>query len=181
MATGLAIIYWHANVDGMDIEFVLGGRATWDETQTDVADDVDTSGPFFSSLLQHRITLATQALNPGSISHSYRGMRLYVLDFDKASLVSFDQPEAAIERLVTAVTCNDPYFPDPNATTGEDLKLWQDFRFAYLRAAKNVSRDLVKKHGKQARRWPARFMDQWERKAGQLLEGRHGEFIEFGE
>jgi len=181
MATGLAIIHWHAHVDGMDIEFVLGGRADWDETHTDIVDDIDTSGPFCSSLPQHEITLATHAPDSDSLSHRYRRVRLYVLDFDKASPVSFDQPEAAIERLVTAVTCNDPYFPDPNATSGDDLKLWQDFRRAYLRTAKWVSESLVEKHGKRARKWPARFMDQWERKAGQLLEGENGEFIEFGD
>lgn len=30
MAIGLAILHWQAQVDGMDVEFVLGSSATWD-------------------------------------------------------------------------------------------------------------------------------------------------------
>ena len=33
MAIGLAIMHWQAQVDGMDVEFVLGSSATWDGEQ----------------------------------------------------------------------------------------------------------------------------------------------------
>lgn len=108
-------------------------------------------------------------------------MRLYVLNFDKASLLSFDRPEAAIQRLVTAVTCNDPYFPDPVATEDRVKQLWNAFRATYLEAALSVSKPPRQTYGKRARGWPLRFTGQWERKSEQLSTGKNDEFIEFGD
>lgn len=51
MATGLAIIHWHALVDGMDVELELGGGNDWDGKQVILADDIKTSEPFCSSQL----------------------------------------------------------------------------------------------------------------------------------
>jgi hypothetical protein len=112
MARGLAIIHWHAGIDGMDIEFVLGGADGWDDEQMELVGFENdklfptstTGGLAFNgrSPLQH----ATPTSNANT-----RRTQLYALDFDKASCLSFDRPDVAIRRLVTAVTCNDPYFP----------------------------------------------------------------------
>jgi len=187
MATGLAIIHWHALVDGMDIEFVLGGANDWDGQQVILANDLETSEPFCSSEPPN-LVLGAPMSKPSwrqnrwdRTHHMSDGMRLYVLDFDKASLLSFDRPEAAIQRLVTAVACNDPYFPDPAATEDGGRQLWNTFRATYLETAHSVSKPLRRTYGKRARGWPLWFMGQWEKKAEQLSGGRNGEFIEFGE
>ena len=138
MATGLAIIHWHALVDGMDIEFVLGGANDWDGEQVILANDLETSEPFCSSSPPNLVLGAPMSKTSwrqnrwDRTHHMSDEMRLYVLDFDKASLLSFDRPEAAIQQLVTAVTCNDPYFPDPSATEDRDKQLWNAFRATYL-------------------------------------------------
>ncbi|KAI4707569.1 hypothetical protein J4E89_007674 [Alternaria sp. Ai002NY15] len=187
MATGLAIIHWHALVDGMDIEFVLGGVDDWDGNQVILASDLETSEPFCSSSPPN-LVLGAPMSKPNwrqnrwdRTHHMSDEMRLYILDFDKASLLSFDRPEAAIQRLVTAVTCNDPYFPDPAATEDGDKQLWNAFRATYLETAHAVSKPLRRTYGKRARGWPLWFMGQWEKKAEQLSGERHGAFIEFGD
>jgi hypothetical protein len=43
MAIGLAVIHWHADVDGMDIEFVLGGDNDWKQSPDKHANNLDTS------------------------------------------------------------------------------------------------------------------------------------------
>jgi hypothetical protein len=62
-------------------------------------------------------------------------------------------------QLVKAVTCNDPYFPDPTATKDEDKKLWKAFRATYLQTAHMVSTNLRQRYGKRVRAWPVWFMD----------------------
>jgi hypothetical protein len=107
MARGLATIHWHAGIDGMDIEFVLGGADGWDDEQAKLA-GIEDDKPFptpstdaFELNVQSTVQHTTHASNAPST-------RLYVLDLDKASSLSFDRPDVAIGRLVTAVTCNDP-------------------------------------------------------------------------
>jgi hypothetical protein len=174
MAGGLATIHWHAGIDGMDIEFVLGGTDGWNDEQVEPASTNDHE-PF------HTPSLGDLALDiqPTQARRLWQ-KQLYVLDFDKASRLSFDRPDSAIQRLVTAVTCNDPYFPDPAAENEGDRELWETFRSVYLEAANLVSTGLVQKHGEQARSWPRSFLQEWEEKAKELAEVRDRSFVEFG-
>ncbi|KAF1943498.1 hypothetical protein EJ02DRAFT_129169 [Clathrospora elynae] len=115
MATGLAVIHWYAGVDGMGNEFVLDDTYGWIDEQLEVA-SLRYDGEPFCTPSGH--SLSFNFLSPGSSSlplseMSGRRMQLYVLDLDKASLLSFNCSEAAIQRLMTEVTCNDPYFADP--------------------------------------------------------------------
>jgi hypothetical protein len=67
----------------------------------------------------------------------------------------------------------------PTATTHEDKQLWNTFRATYLETAHPVSDSPRQKYGKRARGRPVWFMDQWERKAEELSQGKNGEFIAF--
>jgi hypothetical protein len=49
MAVGLAIIHWHAGIDGMDIEFVLGRADGWNDEQVETA-GIETDEPFLDPL-----------------------------------------------------------------------------------------------------------------------------------
>ncbi|KAH6848642.1 hypothetical protein AA0119_g6201 [Alternaria tenuissima] len=112
--------------------------------------------------------------------HKASRTRLYVLDFGKASLRSFERPEDAIQQLITAVTCNDPYFPYPTVTSEGCRQLWDVFRATYLHSAHIVSKNLRQRYGKCARTWPIWFINQWEKKAEELSQWEDGDLIGFG-
>jgi hypothetical protein len=82
-----------------------------------------------------------------------------------------------MRRLVTAVTCNDLYFPDLAADNKENRGLWERGKGTYLEAADKALADLAQQYGKKARSWLKRFLREWEMKAKELGEGRHGSFV----
>jgi hypothetical protein len=179
MARGLATIHWHAGIDGMDIEFVLGEAHGWDNAQMELTDMKDDE-PFLTPTADH-LTLDVQSPFQHTMpAPNARRTQLYVLDFDKAFRLSFDRPDVAIRRLATAVTCNDPYSPNPAAENKNEKQLWETFKRAYLRAAHTMSDGLARQYGEQARWWPETFLREWEEKAMEPAEGRDGSFIEFG-
>jgi hypothetical protein len=112
--------------------------------------------------------------------HKASRTRLYVLDFDKASLLSFERHEDAIQQLITAVTCNSPYLSDPTTRSEEDRQLWDAFRATYLHSARTVSKNLRQRYDKRARTWPIWFINQWEKKVEELSQWKDGDFIGFG-
>ena len=71
-------------------------------------------------------------------------IQLYILDLDKVSLLLFDEPDTAVQRFVTAVTCNDPYFHDH----ADQKDLWKSFKSAYIEASDFSSR----KNGAEVRK-----------------------------
>ena len=52
MTGGLTTIHWRAGIDGMDIEFVLGGAHGWDDEQVELADTADNE-PFPAPIAGH--------------------------------------------------------------------------------------------------------------------------------
>ncbi|KAF9246084.1 hypothetical protein DTO013E5_6580 [Penicillium roqueforti] len=163
MAVGLAIIHWRAFLDGMDMEFVLGS-ATADGELPTVVENFKTVKPF-----------ETPA---GDFKR--RQVHLWMLDFDKADQLNLKESwKSCCDKMVTAVTANDPYFPNPAATGTLEHKLWDTFEHAYLLAASNllhIQRGLPKK----ANKYPALFLKAWEKKATELAKDTEGNFVEFG-
>ncbi|KAK3169086.1 hypothetical protein OEA41_005534 [Lepraria neglecta] len=113
MAIGLAILHWQAQVDGMDVEFVLGSSATWDNERPKGYDDM--SAP------PHTVE---------AINFNRRITHLWMLDFDKATNIELTKYDVNT-KLVPAFLGNDPYYPRPQV----DKNLWEDFCGAYLKAS----------------------------------------------
>ena len=67
MALALATLHWQAQIDGTDVEFVLGSSATWEDLQPELYDDL-TAGP----------------KNIRRLNFKRRENNIYMLDFDKA-------------------------------------------------------------------------------------------------
>ncbi|EKV19309.1 hypothetical protein PDIG_03390 [Penicillium digitatum PHI26] len=119
MAIGLAIVHWKACLDGMDMEFVLGSATTNGELPT-VIENFRAVKPFdilageFKRLQVH----------------------LWMLNFDKANQLNLKKSwKSCCDKMVTAVTANDPYFPNPASTGTLEHKLWDTFERAYLLTA----------------------------------------------
>lgn len=135
MAIGLAIVHWQAQVDGMDIEFVLGSAATI-KSELGKAYEGDT--------LPHSVKF---------LNFEKRSIHLWILDFDKASRIEININDVD-KKLVPAFLGNDPYYPRPDV----DEDLWNEFCSAYLKASKLILKS--KKAGKADLKLPRRFLDK---------------------
>ena len=136
MAIGLAILHWQAQVDGMDVEFVLGSSATWDAEQPEGYDD--------TSVPPHTVE---------AINFKRRVVHLWMLDFDKASGIELTKHHVDT-KLVPAFLGNDPYYPRPQV----DNELWDEFCGTYLEASEQILR--AKGVLPRVRGLPRRFLDE---------------------
>ena len=93
MAIGLTIMHWQAEVDAMDTGFVLGSAAGKPLTYLSI-ENFQAVEPFST---------------PSRVFKS-RSTHLWIIDFNKASPISFTKQDID-NKLVPAVTSNDPYFP----------------------------------------------------------------------
>lgn len=130
MAIGLAIMHWQAQVDGMDVEFVLGSSATWDGEQPKGYDK------------------AAKGIN-----FERRALHLWMFDFDKATQIELTKHDVDT-KLVPAFLGNDPYYPRPQV----DEELWEEFCGFYLEASEVILRRKGVDEG--ARGLPRRFLDE---------------------
>ncbi|KAI8652144.1 DUF3669 domain-containing protein [Fusarium sp. Ph1] len=121
----LAIIHWAANVDGYDVEFVLGSEAC-----------VGSQPPKTPS------PQATIESPWAATEGSSKTTRIWVLDFNLCTRweerIGWEQPEALIEQLVTAFFENDPYYPLPLMDDDLGKQLWCVFRDSYSTKAEEV-------------------------------------------
>ena len=134
MAIGLAIIHWQAQVDAMDVEFVIGSAATTggEESRADTRD--------------------TPPRQVRSINFKRRSTHLWILDFDKASEIQLTT-EDVDKKLVPAFLGNDSYYPRPNI----DEELWTSFCGTYLKASRLILESRMKTRSLEL---PQRFLDK---------------------
>lgn len=130
MALGLAIIHWQAQVDGMDVEFVLGSSNTRDDSST-----------------------LTPATTGEALNFQSRATHLFMFDFDKATDIELTGHDVS-KKLVPAFLGNDPYYPLPQV----DEDLWEDFCSAYLGASKLIME--ANKADKAAKTLPEFFVTE---------------------
>lgn len=135
IAIGLAILHWQANVDGMDVEFVLGSAAMM-EPEQDEADEGDE--------VPHPVKFP---------NFEKRSIHLWMIDFDKASRIEVNINDVD-NKLVPAFLGNDPYYPRPDV----DEDLWNEFCSAYLKASKLILKK--KKVDEADLKLPQRFLDK---------------------
>lgn len=117
IAIALATIHWHAQIDGMDSEFVLGSA-------------VGTPSPRGQAYDSQEKPREDDALD---FTFNTRSMHVWVLDFDKARSIELT-PEDVEKYLVPAFLGNDPYFPRPDV----NIDLWESFSRTYLKASQVI-------------------------------------------
>lgn len=156
MAIGLAIIHWQAQVDAMDSEFVLGSCATWDKIYGVLEKNEGTSLEL--------------------IDFQQREIHLWMLDFDKASVIDLTEQDVE-KRLVPAFVGNDPYFPLPSVNDDDDKVLWEAFSATYLKASRVILDAKFAETGRsqeaeedRVMRLPKRFLEKVEERVQENAE-----------
>ena len=138
MAKTLAHLYWEANVDANDVEFVLAPPRK---------DHVNQLGV----LLHHNSTIEGAVLGNHVV---------WILDFDCCRTMTLDAK--GVEQAVAAFYRNDPYFPRPGRDNGADQILWKEFKEGFLEASSAI----LGSSGPEAR-LPALWVDSVEQRTNQ--------------
>lgn len=123
IAIALAVIHWQAQVDGMDIEFVLGSAAATSPERRRAS--------YLGDILSTDLPPSTEVHRP--IYFNERPIHCWVLDFDKASPIQLTAYDVD-KKLVPAFLGNDPYYPRPDV----DEELWAEFCRVYLTASELI-------------------------------------------
>jgi hypothetical protein len=167
MAIGLAVVHWRAQIDGMDMEFVIGSSTGESELPS----------VMMKWYAQSPLTAATGDFRRRSI-------HLWILDFDKANQINFrDNWRASRDKMVTAVTANDPYYPNPVKSGQQERAIWKIFESTYIKAAKviiNIDYRLSPQEKHAAEKFPKEFIKAWTKRAQKQLDEEEGGFVEFG-
>ena len=108
MADALAIIYWRAQVDARDIEFVLAPARP---------DQISPSAIFQSA-----------EMGPHA---------MWILDFDCVRSISMDAA-GVNEAATAFFEANDPFYPRPGSDDEDDRKLWGVFVQRFLQSSRMI-------------------------------------------
>jgi hypothetical protein len=157
----LAVMHWQANVDGYDVEFVLGCET--DSAYRDGNIDRGLTSADIKGLRPHSDTdvMTLDTMMPANVDNRPILTRMWVLDFNLCSRweerVGWEQPKALIEHLVLAFFDNDPYYPLPPVDVIQEKTLWEEFTDGYL----EKSREILRADGKDKRlgKLPNMFID----------------------
>jgi hypothetical protein len=158
MADALAVMHWKAQIDGRDVEFVLGGVLGDDKA-------------FLQSSNEECHVNSISRLQQGQWSHTssnssvidFKGQRvcIWLLDFNQCRKMTMD--ERGVKHAVDAYLVNDPYYPRPPQSLGklqkgalpdadgpaellqlyEDEEIWSTFRDRYLATSAELLKDSV--------------------------------------
>lgn len=151
----LAIIHWSANVDGYDIEFVLGSEGEASYTQ-DICRSTGLSPEQLARLPPH-----TDLERMIQVNYRRRTTRVWVLDFNLCNIweerMGLERPNDLVAHLVEAFFENDPYYPRPSRHSEPEKSLWSTFSSSYSDAAASI----LEVPGKDPRLTllPQRFLD----------------------
>ena len=111
MAETLAHLYWTAQIDANDIEFVLPPPRT-DEARRE---GLDQHSCIESAVLGDHV--------------------VWVLDFDCCKTISMD--EVGVQQAVAAFYKNDPFFPRPSQDL-QQQRLWDEFKAQFLETSASI-------------------------------------------
>lgn len=156
MAEALALMHWSANIDGYDVEFVLGSEAKLKYTRP-----LAKALPWKS---EDWDGLATETDIEALVHPNFRRRmtRMWLLDFNLCSRweesTVLEQPEQVVEQLVHAFFENDPYYPLPLMDHELDRELWSVFREEYLRNSDEILE--ASSNYTTLQKLPARFIEQ---------------------
>ncbi|KGO43038.1 Protein of unknown function DUF3669, zinc finger protein [Penicillium expansum] len=151
----LAIMHWSANVDGYDVEFVLGSEGETTYTQ-DICRSLGLSTDKVKNMPPH-----TDLDTMIRAKFQRRTTRIWVLDFNLCSIweerMGLERSDDLIAHLVGAFFENDPYYPRPSIDLKPEKALWSAFSESYC----DTAASLLSSPGKdpQLASLPQKFLD----------------------
>lgn len=126
MADALAILHWSANVDGNDVEFVIGSQPS-------------TTRPVGPIEFQH-LTKDAPEHSEGVYNFTRCCLHVWPLDFNQCTRFEATEPsEKWLALLTKAFWFNDPYFPRPVSDNRADKALWRAFAERYIFASSRLT------------------------------------------
>ena len=117
MAETLAAMYWKAEVDANDVEFVLAPPRRGHRSSS----NIHLNGSVSNNVIR----------SPFLGNHT-----MWILDFDCCRDMS--QDEEGVKQAVAAFYRNDPFFPRPGRDDVRDQQLWKMFRERFLEVSKEI-------------------------------------------
>jgi hypothetical protein len=163
MADALAVMHWSANIDGNDVEFVLGSPPV--------------NGIHYANGVGERelqlITKDSPLHRNADVDSEAQTLSMWLLDFNQCSFfdpTNFGPKE--LKLLTDAFWFNDPYFPRPVSDISADQALWREFADRYLYASSRVTKSKA----------PAQFIQAIEEEGARRRAkvARHGKNSHFG-
>ncbi|KAJ6178122.1 hypothetical protein N7519_008583 [Penicillium mononematosum] len=151
----LAIMHWSANVDGYDVEFVLGS-----ERQKTYTKDVSRSLGLTPEQVM-KMPPNTDIDNMIRVKCQRRSTRIWILDFNLCNIweerMGLERPDDLVAHLVEAFFENDPYYPRPSLDLEPEKTLWSMFSSTY----RDTAASLLSVPGKDSRLalLPQKFLD----------------------
>ncbi|KAK7455039.1 hypothetical protein Landi51_03248 [Colletotrichum acutatum] len=123
MAEALAVMHWAAQIDGADVEFVLGSSPER-RISAQTLDSIDLEGDIIT-------TWNMDESKSSSINFLRRSVSIFLLDFNQCRRMP--PTPKGIDDAVKAFWENDPYYPRPGYKEGtQEWMLWEQFKSDYL-------------------------------------------------
>jgi hypothetical protein len=147
MALGLAAGHWAANIDMLDVEYVIGSRPFMRENEIGPISKADIKAAKEKSNRRVRNMSAKNAPKQQRLSFRNRAIRLWMIDFNKAE--TFDASlgrnyDKSIAQLVANTRSTDgPYYPRVVAKNEYQWKLWVCFARTYIRASQTILTETI--------------------------------------
>ncbi|TKX27502.1 zinc finger domain-containing protein 1 [Elsinoe australis] len=128
LGEGLAVINWQAEIDGADVEWVLGSKASSGSS------DVPLS-------MEQLLTLppctdTTEQTNGGNLKSLMSD--IFLLDFNRCKKITMDYQ--GVNQIVKAFFNNNTYYPRPLKENVADQRLWTAFSSAYQNVGVEIFR-----------------------------------------
>ncbi|KAJ0317229.1 hypothetical protein COL5a_011206 [Colletotrichum fioriniae] len=123
MAEALAVMHWAAQIDGADVEFVLGSSPER-RISAQTLDSIDLEGDIIT-------TWNMDESKSSGINFLRRSVSIFLLDFNQCRRMP--PTPKGIDDAVKAFWENDPYYPRPGYKEGtQEWMLWEQFKSDYL-------------------------------------------------
>ncbi|KAL1798440.1 hypothetical protein ACET3X_002477 [Alternaria dauci] len=127
IAETLAIMHWACQLDGNDVEFVLGSAPDY------VAEPHLFQQENLSPNMIAKMKPNTSTWDAALKNFHKRTTHIWMLDFNRCA--TFAPTQDGLKQLVHSFFRNDPYFPRPHAELEKDQYLWDAFCKSYLATA----------------------------------------------
>ncbi|KFA63069.1 hypothetical protein S40285_10509 [Stachybotrys chlorohalonatus IBT 40285] len=178
MALGLAAGHWSANVDMLDVEFVIGSRPFQREPEIAPVSRADKKAAAEKSGARVRNMCPYPGPGQNRPSFRNRAIQLWMIDFNKAekfnASVDNDYNKTIRQLVFNTRSTDGPYYPRVLDKNEYEWNLWIEFANTYIAASKVILNELKEdaetvglsptaEQAGQVMKRPGRVINEWMR------------------